>query len=46
LVKGKGLLKDKFKVSIQVEYINILKVKGDNRQKYERRDEDIEEPVV
>jgi hypothetical protein len=47
LVERKGrLLKGKFKVSIQVEDINISRVKGDNRQKYEKRDEDIEEPVV
>jgi hypothetical protein len=26
------LLKDKFKISIQVEDINIARVKGDNRQ--------------
>jgi hypothetical protein len=45
LVKRKErLLKDKFKVSIQVENINIARVKGDNW--YERKGECIEEPVV
>jgi hypothetical protein len=38
------LLKDKFKVSIQVEDINIARVKGDNW--YERKGEYIEDHVV
>jgi hypothetical protein len=47
LVERKGrLLKDKFKVSIQVEDINIARVKGDNRQGYERKDECNEESVI
>jgi hypothetical protein len=46
-VERKGrLLKDKFKVSIQIEDTNIPRVKGDNRQGYERKYEGIEEPVV
>jgi hypothetical protein len=40
------LLKDKFKVRILVEDINIARVRGDNRQGYERKDQGIEEPVV
>jgi hypothetical protein len=47
LVERKGrLLKDKFKVSIQVEDINIARVNGDNRQGYEGKNEGIEEPAV
>jgi hypothetical protein len=46
-VERKGrLLKGKFKVCIYVEDINIVRVKGNNRQGYERKDEDIEELVV
>jgi hypothetical protein len=29
-----------------VEDLNIARVKGDNKQGYERKDEGIEEPVV
>jgi hypothetical protein len=33
-------------VSIEVEDLNITRVKGDNKQGYERKDEGIDEPVV
>jgi hypothetical protein len=46
-VERKGrLLKDKFKVNILVEGLNITRVKGDNRQGHKGKDESIEEPVV
>jgi hypothetical protein len=46
-VERKGrLLKDKFKVSIQVEDVNIARAKGDNKQGCERKDKGIEEQVV
>jgi hypothetical protein len=45
-VERKGrLLKDKFKASIWVAYLNIARVKGDNGQGYERN-EGMGEPMV
>jgi hypothetical protein len=35
-----------FRASIQVEDINIARVKCDNNQEYKRKGEGIEEPVV
>jgi hypothetical protein len=47
LVERKGRpLKDKLKVRIWVEDIDIARVIGDDRQGCERKDEGIGEPVV